>query len=107
ALVLAAEAFVILGRAKDARTEQTVPFRLERPVVDGFRLLDLAERPRPDLFGARERDADLVEGRGGDHRIEDVQDFLAHWASSSSDGMDGDEEGLTAPPPAKGVADFR
>src|SRR3546814_14940282 len=34
ALVLAAQAFVILDRTEDARTEQAVTLRPERPVVD-------------------------------------------------------------------------
>jgi hypothetical protein len=42
ALVLAAQAFIVLDRAKDARAEETVAFRLERAVVDRLRLLDLA-----------------------------------------------------------------
>ena len=41
ALVFAAKTFIVFDRAKDARTEQTVTFWLERTVVDGFRLLDL------------------------------------------------------------------
>src|SRR5690606_3556290 len=61
ALVLAAQAFVVLGRAKDTGAEQAVTLGLERAVVDGFRLLDLAERPRPDLFRRGQGDADLVE----------------------------------------------
>ena len=42
ALVLAAQAFVILHRPEDAGAEQPVPFRLESAVVDRFRLFDLA-----------------------------------------------------------------
>ncbi len=83
ALVLAAQAFVVLGRAKDTGAEQAVTLGLERAVVDGFRLLDLAERPRPDLLRAGERDTDLVEGRSGLDRIEDVQDFLVHHCLSA------------------------
>jgi hypothetical protein len=49
ALVLAAQAFVVLDRAKDAGAEQAVALRLEGPVVDGLRLFDLAERPRKNL----------------------------------------------------------
>ena len=45
ALIFTAQAFVIFDRAKDTCTEQAVTFRLERPVVDGFRLFDLTERP--------------------------------------------------------------
>jgi hypothetical protein len=39
ALVLAAQAFVVLDRAKDLGAEQAVALRLEGTVVDGFRLL--------------------------------------------------------------------
>src|SRR6195256_3967802 len=42
ALVLAAQALVILDRPKDARTEQAVTLGLERAVIDGLRLLDFA-----------------------------------------------------------------
>ena len=45
ALVLAAQALVILDRPEDARTEKTVALRLEGAVVDRLRLLDFAERP--------------------------------------------------------------
>src|ERR671939_530233 len=65
ALVLAAQALVILDRAEDARAEQAVALGLEGPIVDGLRLLDLAERPRADLLRAGQRDADAVEGRRG------------------------------------------
>src|ERR1700722_12615510 len=62
-LVFAAQALVVLDRAKDAGAEQSVALRLERAVVDGFGLLDFAERPRPDLLRARDLNADLVEGQ--------------------------------------------
>ena len=45
ALVLAAQAFVILGRAKDTGAEQAVPLRLEGAVIDRLGLLDLAKGP--------------------------------------------------------------
>ncbi len=61
ALVLAAQAFVILYRTEDAGTEQAVTLRLERTVVDGFRLLDFAEGPRTDAFWRGDPDLDLVE----------------------------------------------
>src|SRR5581483_977908 len=48
---------------EDARAEQAVPLRLEGAVVDGLGLLDLAERPGGDVVGARDRDANLIEGR--------------------------------------------
>jgi hypothetical protein len=43
ALVLAAQALVILDRPEDAGAEQAVALRLERAVVDRLRLLDLAD----------------------------------------------------------------
>src|SRR5205823_4225656 len=57
ALVLAAQALVVLDRSEDAGAEQPVPFRLESAVVDGLRLLDLAVAPGADALGAGDRDA--------------------------------------------------
>src|SRR3546814_9242059 len=54
ALILAAQALIILDRAKDARAEQAVALGLERAIVDRLGLLDLAERPGPDTLGARD-----------------------------------------------------
>src|SRR3954451_14438734 len=61
ALVLAAEALPVGDRAEDLRAEQAVAFRLERAVVDGLRLGDLAEGPLLDLLRRRETDPDRVE----------------------------------------------
>ena len=58
ALVLAAQAFPILGGAEDAGAEEPVALRLEGPVIDGFRLGDFAVGPAPDLFRRRQRNAD-------------------------------------------------
>src|SRR5689334_14183111 len=60
-LVLAAQALIVLDRAKDAGTEQAVALRLECAIVDRLRLLDLAVRPAPDLLRARDLDLDLIE----------------------------------------------
>ena len=60
-LVLAAQAFVVLDRAEDAGTEQAVALGLERPIVDRFRLLDLAVRPSAYLLRAGDRNSDLIE----------------------------------------------
>ena len=79
ALVFAAEAFVILDRPKDPRAEQAVTFRLERTVVDGFRLFDLAVGPRQDPLRRGQADLDLVEGLHGRNRVERVgREFLVH-----------------------------
>ena len=56
-LVLAAVAFIILGRTKDLGTEKPVTFRFKGSIVDRFRLLDLPIRPFPDLFSRCQRDA--------------------------------------------------
>src|SRR6185295_12004928 len=61
ALILAAQALVVLDRPEDARAEQAVALRLEGPIVDGFGLLDLAVRPGQDFLRARDRDTDLIE----------------------------------------------
>ena len=61
ALVLAAQALVVLDRPEDLGAEQAVALGLERAVVDRFRLLDLAVRPRTDFFRRREADADGIE----------------------------------------------
>ncbi len=76
ALVFAAQAFVILDRSKDTRAEQAVTLGLERTVVDGFGLLDLAVGPRADLLGARDRDADLVEGLSAGDLAKDLGKFV-------------------------------
>src|SRR3546814_13763722 len=61
ALVLAAQALVVLDRAEDLGAEQTVAFRFERAVVDRLGLADLAKGPRADLFGRGNADLDGVE----------------------------------------------
>ncbi|MNQ82154.1 hypothetical protein D3C85_971980 [compost metagenome] len=61
ALVLTAQALVILDRAKDLGAEQAVTLRLERTVVDGFRLFNFTERPRTDHLRRCQSDTDGVE----------------------------------------------
>src|SRR5215210_6397405 len=73
-LVLAAQALVVLDRPEDARAEQAVTLRLERAVIDGFRLFDLAVGPRQDLFRARDRNPDLVEDLSRGRRAEKIHD---------------------------------
>ena len=82
ALVLAAQALVVLDRPEDARAEQAVALRLEGAVVDRLRLLDLAERPGVDVVRAGDRDADLIEGRDLRLLLEEVGD-LVHRLSLS------------------------
>ena len=78
ALVLAAQALVVLDRPEDARAEQAVALGLEGPVVDRLRLLDLAVGPGQNLLRARDRDPDLVEDLSRNLRAEEIHDFLIH-----------------------------
>src|SRR5690606_37225064 len=78
ALVLAAQALVVLDRTEDARAEQAVALRLEGPVVDRLGLLDLAIRPGLDPFRTRDGDADTVESLDLADLPEDVHDLLVH-----------------------------
>jgi len=76
ALILAAQAFIILDRAKDTRAEQAVTFGLERAIVDGFGLLDLAEGPAADALWRGKADLDLVESLGLGDRVGEVGQFV-------------------------------
>lgn len=61
ALVLAAQALVVLDRSEDGGAEQAVTLGLEGTVVDGFGLLHFAVGPRTDQVGRCQRDLDRVE----------------------------------------------
>src|ERR1700709_2801186 len=78
ALVLAAQALVVLDRPEDARAEQAVTLRLEGAVADGLRRLDFAARPRENLLRRRDRNPDLVEDLSRRRRIEKIHNFLVH-----------------------------
>jgi hypothetical protein len=56
ALVLAAGTLPVLHGTEDALAEQAAFFGLERAVVDGFRILDLALGPGADASGRRQMD---------------------------------------------------
>ncbi len=62
ALVLAAGALPVAGRTEDPLAEQTAFLGLEGPIVDGFRILDLAPAPGPDYLRRGDRDGNLVKG---------------------------------------------
>jgi hypothetical protein len=78
ALVLAAQALVVLDRPEDAGAEQAVALGLEGTVVDGFRLLDLAIGPGQNLLRRRNRDPDGIEILRRHLRIEKIHDLLVH-----------------------------
>jgi hypothetical protein len=58
ALVLAADALVVVDWAKDLSAEQSVTLGLEGAVVDGLGGLHLPMRPGVDVFGRGDLDAD-------------------------------------------------
>src|SRR5207248_366213 len=76
ALVLAAQALVVLDRPEDPGAEQPVPLRLEGAVVDRLGLLDLAVRPGTDALRAGDRDADLIEALRSADLPEDVHQLV-------------------------------
>ena len=73
ALVLAAQALVVLDRAEDGGAEQAVALGLEGAVVDGLRLLDLAVGPRADQVGRSQRDLDRIEVQRRALLVEEVE----------------------------------
>jgi hypothetical protein len=73
ALVLAAQAFVVLDGTKNLGAEQAVTLGLEGAVVDGFGLFDFAKRPRTDFFGRCQTDANRIEMLIGRELLEQVE----------------------------------
>ena len=61
ALVLAAVALPVASRSEDLLAEQAVLLWLERAVVDGLRLLDLAEGPVTDVVRGGKADTEFIE----------------------------------------------
>jgi hypothetical protein len=73
ALVLAAQALVVLDRTEDLGAEQTVTLGLECAVVDGFGLFDFPEGPRTDLLRRGHADPDGIEMLIGRELLEQVE----------------------------------
>src|SRR5271155_1667010 len=84
ALVLAAQALVILDRPEDAGAEEAVALGLEGAVVDRLGLLDLAIGPGPDPLRARDRDLDLIEALRTRHLPENVHQLVHEPSLSGS-----------------------
>ncbi len=72
-LVLAAQALIVLHRPEDLGAEQAIALGLERAVIDGLRLLDLAIGPGADHFRRGETDADRIEFLGRRLRFHKIQ----------------------------------
>src|ERR1700747_489354 len=83
-LVLAAQALVILYRAKDTSAKQAIAFGLKRAIVDCLRLLDLAERPGVNSLGTGDRDADLVKALRPADLAKDIHQFVHQRPLSES-----------------------
>src|SRR6185312_15975868 len=91
ALVLAAQALVVLDRTEDRRAEETVTLGLERAVVDRLGLLHLAERPRTDQVRRSERDLDRVEVERLALLVEEIEQVfhygISRWSESVERGL--------------------
>ncbi len=61
ALVLTAQALIVLDRAKDLGAEQAVALGLERTIVDGLWLLDFTKGPGTDHLGRSQCNLDGIE----------------------------------------------
>ena len=61
AFVLSAVTLPVPRGTKDSLIEEAVLLRLERPVVDCFRLFHLTVRPGPNLLGRRKTDLQFVK----------------------------------------------
>jgi hypothetical protein len=61
ALVLAAVALPVPGRAENLLAEEPVLLWLQGPVVNGLRLLDLAVRPQPNVIRRGKANPQVVE----------------------------------------------
>src|SRR4026207_2354059 len=75
ALVFTAVALEVLHGPEDLRTEEAVALRLEGPVVDRLRLLDLAVTPLLDLIRGGDRDADALVNEGVFRFFEKAEDI--------------------------------
>ena len=63
-LVFSAGALPVAGRTENALAKQAALFRLEGPVVDRLRILDLALAPRPHRVRGSDADRHLIEAYG-------------------------------------------
>src|SRR5688500_3804024 len=89
ALVLAAQALVVLDGPEDARAEQAVALGLEGPVVDGLWLFEFTVGPGQNLLRARDRDLDLIEALRLRRLVEEIHDLLIHRRLLNSPGRHG------------------
>ena len=60
ALVLSAGAFPVLDRAENAFAKKAALLRLERPIIDRFRVLHFPFGPGTDRFGRSDRNRHVL-----------------------------------------------
>jgi hypothetical protein len=73
ALVLTAEAFVILDWTKNLGAKETISLWLEGAVIDGFGLFDFAKGPRADFLRRCHANGDGIEMLIGRELLEQVE----------------------------------
>ena len=93
ALVLAAQALVVLDRAEDLGAEQAVTLGLEGTVVDGLGLLHFAEGPGTDFLGRCQADLDGIEMLIGLDLFEQVEQRFHDDSFLNGDATRGTREG--------------
>jgi hypothetical protein len=76
ALVLSADALVILHGPEDTGAEETVALRLEGTIVDSLRLLHFAMRPLPDALRRGQADLNRTEIEGILRLLEKAENVL-------------------------------
>ena len=96
ALVLAAQALVVLDRAEDTGAEQAFPFRLEGAVVDRFRLADFTIRPGTNTLRRSDGNLNAVKARRCGHLAKEAHQ-LVHSLSPKPKG-NGRPKAPMAPP---------
>ncbi|GAA3143700.1 hypothetical protein GCM10017687_70610 [Streptomyces echinatus] len=89
ALVLAAVALPVPGRTEDLLAEESVLFGLERAVVDGLRLLDLAVAPLADVVSGCQTDPELVEEVDVEHYASIPLRVVSLWSETGAWGSAG------------------
>src|SRR5690606_11815458 len=97
ALVLAAQALVVLDRSEDRGADQAVTLGLERAVVDRLGLLHLAEGPRADQVRRSQGDLDRVEVQRLALLVEEVEQVFHFLSPSGVKAVDRAIRGLRGP----------
>ena len=82
ALIFAAKTLIIFRRAKNAGTKKTIPFGLERPVIDRLWLFYLTIGPGKNFFRACNRNLNRIESLWWCVGAEYIGNILVHGLSA-------------------------